>query len=362
MARKLELDLVAKSNADVVLNRAQTAANNFATSLASKFTAAFGAAAILDKGLAMVGQAVEFVGASLKKYADIADQAQKSGMDGEDFQRISAAAEAAGVSMMVVGKAARELRILMKDAASGNQLAIDKLKALGFTQEQIRSGTIKSTDVFLQLANAMETAGTDADKLAILTAIFGDKVSTDLLPLLDTTRQKLRQTFGEAPIMDNQALRNLDEMNDRLGKFKRLLEFISASAAYGAIFGDGAGGLAARELAGAITPGGIGKSMVSGLQGLASATIADKKTTGTDTGPATNAAALASLGTKIGEASLGSGVIGVGNSPQIALAEQANTKLDSIDSKLGQLVNAGGIKDPTKMNVSRFPLRLPGTN
>jgi hypothetical protein len=360
MARKLELDLVAKSNADVVLNRAKTAANNFATSLAGKFTSALGAAALLDKGLAMVGQAVEFVAQSLKKYADIADQAQKSGMDGEDFQRLSHAAELAGVSMMVVGKAARELRILMKDAASGNQLAIDKLKALGFTTEQITSGTIKATDVFLQLANAMQTAGSDSEKLAILTAIFGDKVSTDLLPLLDTTRQKLRETFGEAAVMDNQALRDLDEMNDKLGKLKRLLEFISASAAYGAIFGRGAGGVAARSIADQVLPG--GGALVSLGQAGVSASVTEKKTTGTDTGPATNASALASIGTKIGEASLGSGVIGVGASPQIALAEQANTKLDSIDSKLGQLVNSGGIKDPTKMNVSRFPLRMPGTN
>jgi hypothetical protein len=160
--------------------------------------------------------------------------------------------------------------------------------------------------------------------------------------------------------MDNQALRDLDEMNDKLGKLKRLLEFISASAAYGAIFGRNAGGVAARSIADQMLPG--GGAIVSLAQAGVSASVAEKKTTGTDTGPATNPAALASIGTKIGEASLGSGVIGVGASPQIALAEQANTKLDSIDSKLGQLVNSGGIKDPTKMNVSRFPLRLPGTN
>jgi hypothetical protein len=98
----------------------------------------------------LVEQGIHFAANSFKKYADIADQAQKSGMDGEDFQRLAAAAEEAGVSIQTVTKAARELRIMMKDAASGNQLAIDKLKALGFTDEQIRSGTIKTTDVFLQ--------------------------------------------------------------------------------------------------------------------------------------------------------------------------------------------------------------------
>ena len=57
---------------------------------------------------------------------------------------------------------------------------------------------------------------------------------------------------------------------------------------------------------------------------------------------------------------LGSGVIGVGASPQIALAMEANTKLDSIDSKLGELVNAGIAKDPTKPLGRQFPLYSPG--
>jgi hypothetical protein len=57
---------------------------------------------------------------------------------------------------------------------------------------------------------------------------------------------------------------------------------------------------------------------------------------------------------------LGPGVIGVGGSPQIALAMEANTTLSSIDSKLGELVNAGIDKDPTKPLNRKFPLYSPG--
>ena len=57
---------------------------------------------------------------------------------------------------------------------------------------------------------------------------------------------------------------------------------------------------------------------------------------------------------------LGAGVIGVGSSPQIALAMEANTKLDSIDSKLGELVNAGIASDPTKPLGRKYPLYSPG--
>jgi hypothetical protein len=348
MARKLELELQAKSNADVVFNRIQKASENFGSDLAKRFTSAFGAMALVDRGLAMVQQGFDFVVSSVKKYADIADKAQKSGMDGEDFQRLAAAAEEAGVSMQTVSKAARELRILMKDAASGNQLAIDKLKALGFTEEQVKSGTIKATDVFLQLANAMEQAGSDADKLAIMTAIFGDKVATDLLPLLDQTRAKLRQTFGETPIMNNQALKDLDNMMDKLGKLKLILEFIAATAAYQTIFGRGSLGRAVPGAADQLIPiPGIG-GVITGIQAAAGGAVGDGKPNGTDTGPSANSSALAALGTKIGEASMGSGVIGVGASPQVAAIQESNTLLASIDSKMGDLVKGSIDTDFTK--------------
>ena len=96
MARKLELELQAKSNADVIFNRVQKASENFASDLAKRFTSAFGAMALVDKGLAMLDQGFQFIGSSLKKYSDIADKAQKSGIDGEDFQRLAAAAEEIG--------------------------------------------------------------------------------------------------------------------------------------------------------------------------------------------------------------------------------------------------------------------------
>lgn len=355
MARKLELELQAKSNADVVLNRVAKASENFAADLTKRFTSAFGAMALFDKGLALAERGLDFVASSLKKYGDIADQAQRAGIDGEDFQRLAAAAEEAGVSMQIVGKAARELRILMKDAASGNQLATSKLQALGFTEEQIKNGTIKATDVFLQLANAMEQAGTDADKLAILTAIFGDKVSTDILPLLDQTRQKLRDTFGDTPVMNNAALGQLDTMMDKLTKLHRVLEFISASAAYQMLFGKGTlGGLTQAGAALNLPIPGI--QQVAGAQRLLDEATSGTATSGTDTGPAANAPALAALGQKIGEASLGSGVIGVGASPQVALQQEANDKLDSIDSKLGQLVRGSIDTDFTKSLGRKYQL------
>jgi hypothetical protein len=191
-----------------------------------------------------------------------------------------------------------------------------------------------------------------------MTAIFGDKVATDLLPLLDQTRAKLSQTFRETPLMDNQSLKDLDAMMDKLGQLKRIFEFIAATSAYQAIFGKGAGGAGPLVL-GQVIAGPSGVLMALQNQAIARSLI-NEGSGGTDSGPATDPKKLASLGQSIGEASMGSGVIGVGASPQIALAEQANTKLDSIDSKLGQLVNDGIARDPTKPLGRKYPLYSPG--
>ena len=344
MARKLELDLVAKSNADVVLNRVKTAANNFGADLTKKFMGAFGAMALLDRGLALVDAGFNFVINSLKEFADVADQAKRSGMTGEDYQRLSAAAKDTGVSMQTVTKASRELRIMMKEAASGNEVAAKKLKALGFTDEEVRGGTIKSIDVFLQLAKAMQTAGSDADKLAILTAIFGDKVSADLLPLLDQTRQSLETTFKKAPILNQEDLDTLDKGADLLERF---IAINKVAAAQASLFL-----LKILEI----------KSELMGEGAIFRAIFGKEKVTATSEGAPVNSQELINSVAKSSEsgASLGSGVIGVGASPQIALAQESNQKLTEIESHLGKIVNEGISKDPTKPLGRKYPLYSPG--
>lgn len=57
---------------------------------------------------------------------------------------------------------------------------------------------------------------------------------------------------------------------------------------------------------------------------------------------------------------LGAGVIGVGASAQILLAQEANATLASMDAKLGLLVNEGIDKDPTKPLGRKYPLYSPG--
>ena len=63
---------------------------------------------------------------------------------------------------------------------------------------------------------------------------------------------------------------------------------------------------------------------------------------------------------KADASALGAGVIGVGASAQILLAQEANATLASMDAKLGLLVNEGIDKDPTKPLGRKYPLYSPG--
>lgn len=155
--------------------------------------------------------------------------------------------------------------------------------------------------------------------------------------------------------MDNQALKDLDNMMDKLGKLHRLLEFIAATAAYQTIFGKGKGGAFAQGFVETISPIPGASGILAAAQGAAVGAVADKPP-GTDTGTPANAQALAALGQKVGEASLGSGVIGVGASPQIAMQQEANDKLASIDSKLGELVKGTIDTDFTKSLGRKYQL------
>jgi hypothetical protein len=344
MARKLELDLVAKSNADVVLNRVQKASQNFASGLVSKFTAAFGAMALFDKF-------TSFAIDNFREFGQLADQISKSGLAADQFQMLAYAAKQSGADVKDVTKAVRELNGAISDAKvnPGGQKG-RALLALGFSPEQIAAGTIKATDVFLQLSRAMEVATSDADRVAIATALLGDKVGQNLIPMLQEGRAELLKLFGDAPIVSGASLKSIDEANDKVDAFTSKVKGLAAQIQAAAVdwfnFTKG------------FSFGPIGALIFKGLNAEPnSPAVPASDLPAPDVKSLINTQAKA---TAEANSSMGGGVIGVGASPQIALAEEANTKLDSIDSKLGQLVNSGGIKDPTKMTVNRFPIRSPG--
>jgi hypothetical protein len=219
--QQLGFDVVGKSNASEVMGKAGKEADKLANklkqafdikgALAGAFIGAFGAAALLDKAISTVTD-------SFKEMADVADQAGKAGITAAEFDKLAFAAQDAGVSTSVLSKSIRELRFFMKDALNDTNKMEQLTKNLGFAEEDVRSGKVKSIDIFNRVAQAIGTQTNDTQKLAIATAFFGDKVANDMLPVLETIA-KNPDIFKGLVTGTEEAYKKIDELDTRFQKF-----------------------------------------------------------------------------------------------------------------------------------------------
>ena len=218
--QQLGFEVVGKSNATEVMGKAGKEADKLANklknafdikgALAGAFIGAFGAAALLDK-------AINTISESFKGMADIADKSAKAGISAEEFDKLSFAAQDAGVSTAVLSKSIRELRFMMKDALTDTKKMTLLTQGLGFTEEEVRSGQVKSIELFQRVAQAIATQENDTQKLAIATAFFGDKVANDMLPVLESIA-KNPDIFKGLVTGSEEAYQAADKLDSKMAK------------------------------------------------------------------------------------------------------------------------------------------------
>lgn len=227
--QQLSFEVVGKSNASEVMGKAGREADKLANkfkqafdikdALMGAFIGAFGAAALLNK-------AVQTITESFKDMGDIADKSAKAGISGAEFDQLSYAAGLAGVSTSVLSKSIRELRFMMKDAQKDTAKMTNLTKGLGFTEEEVRGGKIKTIEVFNRVSIALAQAQTDTEKLTILTKFFGDKVANDMLPVLEQIA-KHPDMFKGLLVGSDEAYAKLDAIDEKFQKMyhnaKRLI-------------------------------------------------------------------------------------------------------------------------------------------
>jgi hypothetical protein len=211
MSQKLEYELKGKSDVEQVTGRAKKSVDNLGQSfkqagsgIVKNLAAMFGAAVLFNK-------AMSFIGSTFKELGEVADQVDRSGLSSDQFQKLAYAAQQSGVSISVLAKATRQLRIDMAEAAAGTGKKIEMFKALGVTMEQLKSGD--ATAVFMAIAAAMSGGADDSERLLITTALFGDKIGNDIMPLL-ADFAKLQKDISNAPIVDEKTLKLIGQYND----------------------------------------------------------------------------------------------------------------------------------------------------
>ena len=116
--------------------------------------------------------------------ADIIDNASKLsarlGFTYSEFAGLSLAADLAGVSMEMIGKATQKSEIAFAKAASGSKTATAAFASLGLSVEQLNS--MSAAERFGAITDAISALPTEAQRAAASVEIFG-KAGAELLPL-----------------------------------------------------------------------------------------------------------------------------------------------------------------------------------
>lgn len=176
---------------------------NKAASDAGKFIAGLG-----------IGTAVV---ASIRSTADYADEMGKLAQRaGTTTEAISGLSYAAGLSDVNNQTLARGLREIGNEATDGGE----KLKALGIGLKDA-AGNAKSSDaLFLELADTIAGIEDPQKRAAVASKLFGDRLGGELMPLLVSGRQGIKDMTDEAArfgkVVSDEAAQKAAEFNDNL--------------------------------------------------------------------------------------------------------------------------------------------------
>ncbi len=208
------------------LKKAYSQAGNFGAKFAAigKTVALAGAAMAASAGAAFV----TFGTQALTAADDIGDAAARIGVSAEAFQKLGAAASAAGGTPELMTAALDKLNVgLGQFQATGKGPAAAAFAQLGLSSK-IASGEIANSEqAFYAAAKAMEGISSPAEKAALSAKLFGKAAGPDMLEVLAAGEAGLRG-YGEAAansgrIMSNEMVEKLPAMKVKLDEAKLAL-------------------------------------------------------------------------------------------------------------------------------------------
>jgi len=211
MSRSLQFDIVANDKATGTLKGVQGAASNFAKSIGGMVTGLFALQAVLSRVMSFGQQSFAWA-------AGLGEAAAGIGITTAELQQLQYAATQSGVEVGKLQKAFLDLRKTLRDAQGGNQQAIAVMAALGYTQEQVAKGNISAMDAFLRVSGAISAATTEQEKFNIATALFGDKVATDMIRVLGNV-ETLKKNISDTPLITDAEIDKFDKLDDKVNKF-----------------------------------------------------------------------------------------------------------------------------------------------
>lgn len=172
-----------------------------------------------------------------KSVADTADAMAKlsarTGVATEALSKLSYAASLSDVSEGGLAKGLRTINTLVAEAADGVPKASATLEALGISALDA-SGKVRSADkVFADIADRFANMADGPDKTRLAVDLFGEKLGTELIPLLNSGAAGLAAMGEEAEalgiVIGTDLAKKSEEFNDNLSRLQRLSEGVAIS-------------------------------------------------------------------------------------------------------------------------------------
>lgn len=158
------------------------------------------------------------------QFKEISDMSRKLGISSEEYQRYSKMAKEAGVSTETFAKGIGIANRYIGGAQEGNVKNIEALEKLGFTQNQINSGSVKATDILLALAKSYEQTNSETIAAAQAQAIFG-RSGLEMVGVIKQGTEALKEQMAVAARYSDEEVKRGAEIEKRIEKGKRFFDY-----------------------------------------------------------------------------------------------------------------------------------------
>ena len=156
----------------------------------------------------------------------VAKVATRFGASAEDIQRVSVAADLAGVSIDTVARVLTKMSVAASEASTGNDAMAEAFKRAGINAEQFKNAGLEQQLVIL--SEAFNRARGNADATNQVIELMGTRAAGQMIPLIDNTAA-LRQEMARVSVASDQTVRRIEAANDRMTRFFNELKVAAAS-------------------------------------------------------------------------------------------------------------------------------------
>lgn len=171
----MQFTITGKDQASQVITAVNKKISEFGKDVGRSIVGMVGPMALATMAISKVMDSLEQMKQKAKEAFDwgagLTDSAAKLGVNAEEFQRITNAADATGESVDNVAKAFKLAADLIAKAKAGNADAIASLSALGISVDDLAK--TKPEDVLARLSGAMAAGKDPTEKMAIAMAALG---------------------------------------------------------------------------------------------------------------------------------------------------------------------------------------------